>query len=488
MKTLLLSTLILSSASFAQIGSLNTTFSSDGLTFQFGTKNISRGAEVLLQNDGKTIVVGDSYTAGESGDIHVYRYNTDGTLDTGFGTNGVTTIASSPGTFQTANCATLTSDNKILIAGRRNNVAQVIRLRTDGLVDGTFDNDGIRLTGFSMPHEFNDIVALPDGEMLCLGVLNNSTGSDFIVAKITSTGADDATFGSSVPGYVGVSFGNTSVGTALHVNADNSFYVAGYTVDVALSADIAIAQISANGQSLVSSFGINGKKTFSVNAVGDNMVFAMQVLPNGNILLGGVANSKSLLCSLDPLGALNTDFNTTGYSLGNTGSFIHDIKMIHANKIAAVGTKLSLYDVFLFDTLGVVDPNFVRETMPNGVDDTGEFLSVTTDGSQHLYAAGKTQISENITQITLAKYNLVASTTGISENSDQQLAIYPNPAVNSLTISVVQPTQITICKVNGIEILKTIIDQQQTIDISDFAAGVYFIHTAEGQTIKLIKE
>lgn len=486
-KITLFASVFISTLNFAQTGDLNMAFSTDGADIQFGTKNLSRGSEVLVQNDGKIVVVGDTYTAGQGGDIHVYRYNADGTLDNTFGTNGVKNIAGN-GSMITANCATLGAGNKILIGGRRDNVAQVIRLNSDGTMDVSFDGDGVRLTGFSNPHEFNDIVELSNGSIVCLGVLSNSVGSDFIIAKMTVSGNDDVTFGTSIPGYVGIFFTNTSVGQALHVNDDNTLLVAGYCLGTDMIYDIAIAKISAAGNSLVSNFGTNGKLMMSVNPLVDNKAYTMQVLENSDILLGGISNSNGLICKLDSLGTLKTNFNSTGYYTGSAGSFIHDLKIINQNKIAAAGINMNHYDVFLFDTLGVVDADFTREVMPSSVEDFGEYFSVESDGNENLYTVGGTQVSENITKTIVANYSLVPNTAGISTLTMNNLSVYPNPSSGNVTIQSNFPTAISLVDINGTVLLKSELVGSTQVDLSEFASGIYFIHTAEGQTLKFVKE
>src|SRR2546427_11864816 len=81
--------LVLSGSSMAAVdGDLDSTFGSGGkvVTDFFGR---SSGANAIaLQADGKILVTGDALTAQGPGDISVARYNSDGSLDTTFGTGG----------------------------------------------------------------------------------------------------------------------------------------------------------------------------------------------------------------------------------------------------------------------------------------------------------------------------------------------------------------------------------------------------------------
>jgi uncharacterized delta-60 repeat protein len=103
------------------------------------------GAVVLLQSDGKIIA------GGQIGfDAAVVRLNTNDTLDSSFGTGGAVTISfpgSNNGPSQVIGVA-VQSDGKIL-AGISNANSDdnplfiVARLDTDGIVDTTFGTAGI---------------------------------------------------------------------------------------------------------------------------------------------------------------------------------------------------------------------------------------------------------------------------------------------------------------------------------------------------------
>src|SRR5438445_609758 len=68
-------------------GDLDPAFGTGGIvTTNFGT-SLDKGQSVLVQTDGKIVVVGNS-TNGLIFDVAMARYNTDGTLDTTFGTAG----------------------------------------------------------------------------------------------------------------------------------------------------------------------------------------------------------------------------------------------------------------------------------------------------------------------------------------------------------------------------------------------------------------
>jgi len=84
--------------------------------------------------------------------------------------------------------------------------------------------------------------------------------------------------------------------------------------------------------------------------------------------------------------------------------------------------------------------------------------------------------------------------TGVEQLSikDEKCTVYPNPAVEKINIELLQKSEIEILNLQG-QIIKRINapEKQMTIDISDFARGMYFINVTTDKEIitkKFIKE
>jgi uncharacterized delta-60 repeat protein len=74
-------------------GDLDSSFGSGGIvTTDFSGRNNSAAA-IALQSDGKIVVAGDALSALGPPDFAAARYNTDGSLDSSFGTGGRVTIS-----------------------------------------------------------------------------------------------------------------------------------------------------------------------------------------------------------------------------------------------------------------------------------------------------------------------------------------------------------------------------------------------------------
>ena len=125
---------------FNTCGTLDTSFSGDGivifrnfsLTYTWDATN-----DLLVQPDGKILVVGAIY-----GDFALVRFNTDGTLDTSFSGDGIVTTDLGIG-ISYATGITLQSDGKIVVSGcvqkdfnSEGNVA-LARYNPDGSLDSS---------------------------------------------------------------------------------------------------------------------------------------------------------------------------------------------------------------------------------------------------------------------------------------------------------------------------------------------------------------
>ena len=124
-------------------GSYDTSFDSDGIWADTGFADNQAGKAVAMDPSGKILIAGT--TSAGSGDSFVMRVNSDGTVDTSFGTSGRATIsAGSP--YEDITSIEVLPGGKILIAGNAyngsNNDVSIIRLNSDGSVDTSFGSSG----------------------------------------------------------------------------------------------------------------------------------------------------------------------------------------------------------------------------------------------------------------------------------------------------------------------------------------------------------
>ncbi|MBA5869951.1 MAG: tandem-95 repeat protein, partial [Nitrospira sp. CR2.1] len=180
-------------------GSLDTSFNGTGKALtDFVANSSDMGNEVRMQADGKIVVAGWS-NAGGTNDFAIARYNTNGTLDTGFGTGGKVTI--NLGGSDLAEGLTIQSDGKILVtgtAGINGGDVGLVRLNTDGSLDTTFGGgDGIVTTDYSGASDDRgySVAVQNDGRIVVSGTtqVGGLGGYNVALNRYSSTGSLDTT-------------------------------------------------------------------------------------------------------------------------------------------------------------------------------------------------------------------------------------------------------------------------------------------------------
>jgi uncharacterized delta-60 repeat protein len=168
-------------------GTYDTGFDIDGIA-RVGFVGLSSdyARAVKVQADGKIVLAGSSDANGTI-DFVLARLNTNGSLDTSFDTDGkVTTAIGSGDDF--ANAVAIQSDGKIVAAGRSYNGSNedvaLVRYNTNGSLDTSFDTDGKVTTVIGSGDDVATAVAIQsDGKIVVSGRSNPFSTYDFALAR-----------------------------------------------------------------------------------------------------------------------------------------------------------------------------------------------------------------------------------------------------------------------------------------------------------------
>lgn len=270
-------------------GGLDTTFGTAGKVITaFNNGNRSDEAQaVAVQADGKILVAGSSDQGATGYDFALSRYNTDGSLDATFGAGGRVVTSFGNGADK-LHAMLIQPDGKILLAGESGQGANgtdfaIARYNTDGSLDAGFGTGGKVLTPIGANGTRESIYAL------ALQTLNGTARivavggeGDFIAARYLANGQLDGDFG--VDGIVQHVFGSvTGAARGVVVTADNKLVVAGHREH-----DFAAVRLTANG-ALDAGFGTAGKAVVAVNAANWDEATALVQQEDGKLLLGGWA-------------------------------------------------------------------------------------------------------------------------------------------------------------------------------------------------------
>jgi uncharacterized delta-60 repeat protein len=328
-------------AKYSAAGVLDTTFGVGG----YAIKNVTVGglsAElargIVVQSSGKIVIVGDAehqvFGAGIDGgvfvgdtDIVLVRFNSNGSIDTGFGTDGVVRYDLNVGALvinqadggvslggrDSAYSLALAAADKLVVHGgsrpsgqwsdggvRTDSDFALLRLTADGALDTTFGTGGIVLTDVGQASgSARAATVLPDQSIIATGYTTASTlgtsSQQPVLYKVTPTGAPDNTFATAdATPNPGVYYDYTrpdmqraeAYGAAPQ---GNKFVTVGYGPPRGSSTgatDWVFFRFNADG-SKDPSFGIGGASFIDVGGHADNGR-GLTILPDNRVLAIGI--------------------------------------------------------------------------------------------------------------------------------------------------------------------------------------------------------
>ena len=324
-------------ARYLSDGTIDTAFGGTGqvtLDFSLGLDEVRA---VAIQTDGRMVVAGTT-TSGTVSRVALARFLTDGTADTSFGGGGKVSVALGAAG-DTGRGVAIQSDGKILVSGTTvvgaNNAFLLARYNADGSPDTTF-NLGASFRSFALGNgndQGTGMSLLRTGATVVsgsarFGPVNHTR---FAVAKFTSTGTVDTTFGLS--GFNAVNFGSNpgtgadtqivasnDIANAIATLSDGSLILAGTSND-GTSDRFGVAKYAANGE-LDSTFGTAGLVIVSFgpgNAAGRAAAVlsdrALYVAGNFNGTSNGTSTRALAVARLSATGTVDRSFGSNGIVL-----------------------------------------------------------------------------------------------------------------------------------------------------------------------------
>jgi len=259
-------------ARYTATGALDTTFNGTGFIITTITGELNT---IAIQEDGKIVVAGyETYNGSGYTQVVLIRYNPNGSIDTGFGTNGV--VRTFAGTISRAHGITIQEDNKIVIVGvsnsdNQNNEDKILVARYHG-ASGNLDH-----TGFGEYGNRSGWITFGIGNKNCAGygvtVQNNGriiivgTAIEiynkyvFAMIGLHENGKIDNGFGGGIDGTVTLhagsdAYNDNSYARSVVLDENEKIIIMGYTMTGPYN-NIAIARFDRNGI-LDWSFGTRG--------------------------------------------------------------------------------------------------------------------------------------------------------------------------------------------------------------------------------------
>jgi serralysin len=286
-------------------GRLDTAFGVGGVDVVPASIDLEWDYDIMaVQPDGR-VVAANSVDGG----IRVERFNSDGTLDSTFGKDGVQTIATA---LYGGMDLKAQADGTLYVSIRGTGQVEVTKLSSDGVVITGFGDQGTLALNTTPDLGSGDISTSvqPDGSVL-LGALymvevphDSPTDIRFVdkyaLQRFTPDGELDIRFGDQGILYLDTALGFRS-DSEVTVQADGKIVVVGHDIASSVSN---VLRLNADG-SFDTSFGEKGMVT-----IGDSSPDAVTVQADGKIVVAGLHNLDFSITRLNADGSLDTTFGS----------------------------------------------------------------------------------------------------------------------------------------------------------------------------------
>ncbi|MCB0731330.1 MAG: T9SS type A sorting domain-containing protein [Ignavibacteriae bacterium] len=393
---------------YSQDGSLDLSFGTNGIVTTSIGSGIDYGKDVAIQSDGKILVAGYSNN-GSDFDFALVRYNDDGSLDNSFGNNGIV-ITDIESRNDNGRCLIIQNDGKILVGGDSNLDFAVVRYNSDGSLDNSFGSGGkVYFPKFRV--DFGHGIELQsDGKIIIAGAADISNYFAFALVRYNSDGTLDTSFGTN--GIVTTFFGFFSDGgRCVKIQSDGKIVVAGYTSDGWFN--FAMIRYNTDG-SLDTSFGTNGIIELNFESFDDDEAQSIEIQPDGKIVVGGYSAGDFLITRFNADGSQDISFGTNGFVITSIGSGTDEGKSVLIQpdgKIVLAGfSRIGSNDDFAvvrYNSDGSLDNSFDSDgkvtTAIGTNNDQAYGIALQNDGK--IVVAGYSAISSSNYDFAIVRYN-----------------------------------------------------------------------------------
>lgn len=483
-------------------GDLDSDFGIGGYVYN---DNIANEGEIYLDmitmSDDKILMVG--FSSGDNQDIILAKFLADGSPDPDFGTDGFQSIDASLGLNEQAWGVEELQDGKILITGIIVTAESwdgfIMRLNSDGSVDGTFGETASGRTNFNAGDNTiamgRDIEILAGNAILVGGTALFDNQSDMVVFKFTVGGGLDQSFASGGSASIDV-LGEADEVEAMALTSNGQIVLAG----TAQSGDDEYASVA-----VLTSFGTptsfaggEGHYTFDVGS-GQNEIRDVYVDENDKIVAVGAegvapdVNGMIIRLNLD--GTLDEDFSDDGMTFSDPG-LTTEMRLTSAIPTANGGVLATgfssgpggnLIYAFMMDNDGGSNTDFggngeaLHGLSIASITMNGMCASMQSDGAIVIggYVTSQDFIGENMYLLRLHPVQDDTSTPFLDQHRNL-VQPYPNPATDYFRLDISGDVETIELRNSYGSLVRSWTPQPQYQIPSELAPGAYLIQAVSG--------
>jgi uncharacterized delta-60 repeat protein len=374
------------------------------LTFGDGGRVLYRadfrdeGRSIAMFPDGGYIVVGvrNQSNAGSGITPTVYRFKSDGALDTTFGAGGRAVHRFDPISGGEFDAVGVRSDGMVLAGGWSSgningglNGFAVRRFSVEGEVDSTVGINGVSRVALENLRAPGAGLFTSDGKMLLSGL--QFVGPDYVLtlSRFDTNGAPDATFGELGIATAEAVALATPTPSAVAVDSSGRMYATFTTRDTGSFTRLAVARFMSDGFADLG-FGRNGIAFLTIGARGEAADIA--IMRDGKVLIVGSsneANGQGLIARLTENGAPDVTFGERGV---------------------------------------------LRASINGGIAPNSHIQVATLEGQTFITAGFESRNDRG--DFTLARYTHLTTSAPAEERDNTSITIAPNPAGSIATVRV----------------------------------------------------
>ncbi|MCW5199150.1 hypothetical protein VU05_00170 [Desulfobulbus sp. F1] len=384
----------------------------------------SRANAVIVQPDGKIVAAGSSSSTTADKDFMLFRLLPDGSIDPAFNSDGTVTTAVGPFDDEALTLA-LQPDGKILAAGYsssdKNRDFALVRYNSDGTLDHSFGTEGMAVTAVGSSHdEITDMIVQEDGSIVIAGVAQGVNGRVVVLGRYLANGTPDLSFAKE--GFSLSVVGVDAQAESVALTESGRIFVSGSYSD-GQRRGLMVLGFDATGE-LDKKFGDNG-----IAIPTDSSVFSegygMFVNKDGGILVAGSVGKENkrdaALFRFTAEGRPDSDLGVLVTAVGTQDDVLYDVVVTDETIVAAGFKTVDQQREFLLITYskdtGAAQENSAQFTTSavvttgfSGGKDTSTALAAVSENS--VVAVGESEAAAGSSAAAVSKY-----TTAIAANS-----------------------------------------------------------------------